>query len=355
MRAPFGSRRILLAFLIVLISRQLFVGRSSLNRASGSMKAKASATALMDSPARGPRSLPTRAVIMSSPCTRSPSPRGATPSAARSGSAALVRGLRDSCGRFPFRRSTRRWFGTSGAGHDVPLRQRVPSPSTTARRSGRMGWCSCWRHCRCVRGVASLAGTGGRRVSASWGASWSGSSSLPPYGRRVAGAPASSRRSRRWLPAVLAMLPALGLYLLASVVRDPGSVGVAQRSGALIRNALFVPYGLLVGTTYGPPVDALHYGDAMALMKSACPWPWRVRGGRDHSRGWRDRRIAARRTRRQRTRAGLVLLLTFLFTLLGSVAVAFATGVNWLPRHSICALSSGDCCCPDGVAPVAFN
>jgi len=142
---------------------------------------------------------------------------------------------------------------------------------------------------------------------------------------------------RRWYPAVLAMLPALGLYLLASVVRDPGSVGVAQNSGSLIRNALFVPYGLLVGTTYGPPVEALHYGDAMALMKT-------------HALGLGGLAVVAlilavgvtaalRRGvlgDRERER-GLLLLLAFLFTLLGSVVVAFATGVNWLPRHSICA------------------
>jgi 4-amino-4-deoxy-L-arabinose transferase-like glycosyltransferase len=143
---------------------------------------------------------------------------------------------------------------------------------------------------------------------------------------------------RRWYPAVLAMLPALGLYLLASVVRDPGSVGVAQRTGALIRNALFVPYGLLVGTTYGPPVEALHYGDAMALLRT-------------HAIGLGVlavvviilavgliavlRRGVLGDRERQR---GLVLLLTFVFAVLGSVVVAVATGVNWLPRHSICAL-----------------
>ena len=143
---------------------------------------------------------------------------------------------------------------------------------------------------------------------------------------------------RRWYPAVLAMLPALGLYLLASQVRDPGSVVIAQRTGSLIRNALFVPYGLLVGTTYGPPVEALHYGDAMALMKT-------------HALGLGALAIVAiiivvgvtavlRRgvlDDRERER-GLVLLLTFLFTLLGSLVIAVVTGVNWLPRHSICAL-----------------
>ena len=76
---------------------------------------------------------------------------------------------------------------------------------------------------------------------------------------------------RTWLPCAAAALPALGFYLLSSAATHPRDAGTTHLSGSLVRNAVFAVYGLLAGTTYGPPLEGLRGPDAAGIVLSY--WP----------------------------------------------------------------------------------
>jgi hypothetical protein len=139
---------------------------------------------------------------------------------------------------------------------------------------------------------------------------------------------------RTWLPCAVAALPAVAFGLLSSVATNPTEAQVTQLSGSLLRNAVFAVYGIVAGTTYGPPVEALHGGGAMTVVLHY--WPSLAILAAVTAIA----ALAAIRTmrsdvlsREQRDVANILLV-----TLLGSYALMFGfallTHLNWQPRHS---------------------
>jgi Dolichyl-phosphate-mannose-protein mannosyltransferase len=139
---------------------------------------------------------------------------------------------------------------------------------------------------------------------------------------------------RTWLPCAVAALPALGFYLLSSAVTHPRDAGTTHLSGSLVRNAVFAVYGILAGTTYGPPLEGLHGPNAANLVLSY--WPSLlvlataailalvatllvIRGDALSS----DERSVS-----------LILLIAFVTSYALMFVFAFATNLNWQPRHS---------------------
>ncbi|MGL4619838.1 MAG: glycosyltransferase family 39 protein, partial [Chroococcidiopsis sp.] len=66
-----------------------------------------------------------------------------------------------------------------------------------------------------------------------------------------------------WLPVAIACLPAAIFYLASPVATDPTKVHVTPSNQSVIQNIAFVFYGLLVGETYGPPIEQMRGGDRL--------------------------------------------------------------------------------------------
>jgi hypothetical protein len=144
--------------------------------------------------------------------------------------------------------------------------------------------------------------------------------------------------ARWWVPAALATVPALLYYASISHLTSPGAEHVAvTRSGfPLIQNILFVGYGALVGTSYGPSIEGLRSANDMAAYALG-QWPLLavlvVTGA-----ALGTLIILALLPNRAGSGRGAALGRLLLALLAGSflLAIVFAWGskINWLPRHS---------------------
>jgi Dolichyl-phosphate-mannose-protein mannosyltransferase len=141
---------------------------------------------------------------------------------------------------------------------------------------------------------------------------------------------------RWWLPAAIAALPAMVFYFGGGQAIDPANkVAVTRWGYPVIESALFVIYGVLVGTTYGPPLLELHSDHrwaavrhhglellilALVLLSMAVVLArilWKGETGSP-----------------QAERASMLLLVTTAVGLGLGTVLAGVSGVTWLPRHS---------------------
>jgi len=139
---------------------------------------------------------------------------------------------------------------------------------------------------------------------------------------------------RTWIPAVAVGVPALVFFLGSRVATHPAQTMVTQRTGSLVRNAVYAVYGTLVGSDYGPPPELLHHGGA--LRTALDYWPQLAVAGlvvlglaASFVFVWREQR-------REGTLSPWTRFLTLTLALSFVVACVFAaaTKVNWQPRHS---------------------
>ena len=141
---------------------------------------------------------------------------------------------------------------------------------------------------------------------------------------------------RWWLPAAIAALPAIVFYIGGGQANDPANkVAVTRWGFPVIESALFVIYGVLVGTTYGPSLLELHSEHrwaavrhhglellilALVLLATAAVLArilWRRETGSP-----------------QAERASMLLLVAAAVGLGLATVLAAVTGVTWLSRHS---------------------
>jgi uncharacterized membrane protein len=141
---------------------------------------------------------------------------------------------------------------------------------------------------------------------------------------------------RWWLPALLAAIPALVFFLGTGQASDPThSISVARHGFPVFESIIFVVYGVLVGTTYGPSVLDLHSDQrwtilrahgleilALVLVLSGVTAAlarvlWKAEG----------------QTKDEQS-ASLVLLTAAVLVMIPATLLAVLTGVTWLPRHS---------------------
>lgn len=74
-----------------------------------------------------------------------------------------------------------------------------------------------------------------------------------------------------WLPTALFCLPAVAFYLASPVATEPTKVNVTLSRQSVIQNLVFVLYGLLVGETYGPPIEQLRSGNKTQILFNYLP------------------------------------------------------------------------------------
>ena len=146
------------------------------------------------------------------------------------------------------------------------------------------------------------------------------------------------RNPRRWLqwwvPAGFFCLPAILYYLTGSNATDPESISVSRFGFPIVQNAVFVLYGILVGTTYGPPQEQLRGEDKIQVVFNY--WPHLLIllivatviflalaiTLLKHRNGSRSQK------------ADYLFASLFVTSYFFNLLFAIVTKINWVPRHS---------------------
>ena len=140
---------------------------------------------------------------------------------------------------------------------------------------------------------------------------------------------------RTWLPCAAAALPAVVFFLMSSSATNPrGAETTHLLGGSLLRNAVFAIYGMVAGTTFGPPIEQLHLPDATQLMLDY--WPSLLGLAVVTVIALAAMLIAVRHgdlTSDER-KVSHVLLIAMLTSYGLMFAFAYVTRLNWQPRHS---------------------
>ena len=144
-----------------------------------------------------------------------------------------------------------------------------------------------------------------------------------------------------WVPAALACIPAL-VYLLGTPVVSGLTDSTNGLGIPLYKNSLFAIYGILVGHTYGPPLEALResgnvlhgilqHAWALVAFAVACgvlfvgflsaqnPFATEFRKEHGQAPGSKPTRF---------------FLVTLLCSFCLAILVAKVSAINWMPRHS---------------------
>ncbi|MFN6482086.1 MULTISPECIES: glycosyltransferase family 39 protein [unclassified Nostoc] len=137
-----------------------------------------------------------------------------------------------------------------------------------------------------------------------------------------------------WIPSVIFSSPMVLFYLSSPAVSDPTATIVTRAGLPIIQNIMFVIYGILVGTSYGPPLEQLRGEEKISIILGY--WPHFlilfivitvIFIALVKSLLRQDQRKIYQQA--NYFFASLLVtsfLLAFLF--------ALATKINWLPRHS---------------------
>jgi hypothetical protein len=147
-----------------------------------------------------------------------------------------------------------------------------------------------------------------------------------------------------WVPAVIACVPA-GIYFLGTPA--VGQLAMDSTNGLglpLYKNSLFALYGILVGHTFGPPLDALR--ESGQLTNTLINYAWQLTalaiamlllgGGFLRSQFIVFKNSSSLQgDKNQRFVSGNRFFLALLvFSSLMAALVAKVSGINWMPRHS---------------------
>ncbi|MEH2319511.1 glycosyltransferase family 39 protein [Nostoc sp.] len=137
-----------------------------------------------------------------------------------------------------------------------------------------------------------------------------------------------------WIPAVIFSSGMIWFYLSSPAASDPTATTVTRTGLPIVQNIMFVIYGTLVGTSYGPPLEQLRDANRIKILLDY--WP--------HFLIFINvitvifialvKSLLTQRKTKRYQRADFLFtsllvtsfLLTFLFALI--------TKINWLPRHS---------------------
>ncbi|MFN6535772.1 MAG: glycosyltransferase family 39 protein [Nostoc sp. EkiNYC01] len=146
------------------------------------------------------------------------------------------------------------------------------------------------------------------------------------------------RNFKEWLkwsiPALIFSSPMIWFYLSSPAASDPTATAVTRTGLPIVQNIMFVIYGILVGTSYAPPLEELRGDDKIQILLGY--WP--------HLLIFFITVIAIfvalftsllkQSKRKIYQRADYLFALIFLISFLLNFLFALATKINWLPRHS---------------------
>jgi len=139
---------------------------------------------------------------------------------------------------------------------------------------------------------------------------------------------------RRWVPAVIASIPALVFFLGSRVSSAPSDAQVTKLGGSVLRNAVFAVYGTLVGTSYGPPIQRLQASAGVRTLLDY--WPALTVFALVAAALVVAGVVALRRGRPTAAQRHHATLLAVALAVSYVLMIAFTavTRLNWQPRHS---------------------
>lgn len=136
-----------------------------------------------------------------------------------------------------------------------------------------------------------------------------------------------------WLPAAFFCLPAVLFYLVSPFATAPNKVLVTFSTQPIIFNIAYAIYGLLVGETYGPPIENLRGDSKFQALLSYLPHLLILLivstilflcllGGLRHAEA------------RKYQYSDRFFISLFIVSFILAFLFAVVTKLNWLPRHS---------------------
>ena len=137
-----------------------------------------------------------------------------------------------------------------------------------------------------------------------------------------------------WIPPIIFSSPIIWFYLSSPAASDPTATIVTRTGLPIVQNLMFVIYGILVGTSYGPPLEKLRDDQKINVLLGY--WPhfliFIIVIGVIFVALSTSLLRYSKRTRYQQADYFFTSLLVISFFL--AFLFAFATKINWLPRHS---------------------
>jgi 4-amino-4-deoxy-L-arabinose transferase-like glycosyltransferase len=142
---------------------------------------------------------------------------------------------------------------------------------------------------------------------------------------------------RWWLPTAVFSLPVSIFYLASPAAADPSATAVTRTGIPIVQNALFVLYGILVGTTYGPPLTELRGEERLKVMFGY--WPHLLLLALVVAvivLALASRLLKTYKSKRlqQYQQADYLFAYLLFFSFVLGLIFALVTKMNWLPRHS---------------------
>ncbi|QSJ18395.1 glycosyltransferase family 39 protein [Nostoc sp. UHCC 0702] len=137
-----------------------------------------------------------------------------------------------------------------------------------------------------------------------------------------------------WIPAAIFSLPIIWFYLSSPAASDPTSTSVTRSGLPIFKNAIFVIYGILVGTSYGPPMEELRDDARIRFLLS--DWPQLILllivialilTGLVAN-------LLEKYDSHKYQHANYLFVCLFITSFFLSFLFAQVTKINWLPRHS---------------------
>ncbi|MEH2252369.1 glycosyltransferase family 39 protein [Nostoc sp.] len=137
-----------------------------------------------------------------------------------------------------------------------------------------------------------------------------------------------------WIPPVVFSSPMILFYLSSPAASDPTATTVTRSGLPIVQNIMFVIYGILVGTSYGPPLEELRDDEKIKVVLGY--WP--------HLLIFiivitviflaLVTSLLKSRKRKRYQQADYFFTLLLVTSFLLAFMFALVTKINWLPRHS---------------------
>ncbi|MEH1903670.1 MAG: glycosyltransferase family 39 protein [Nostoc sp.] len=137
-----------------------------------------------------------------------------------------------------------------------------------------------------------------------------------------------------WIPPVIFSSPMIWFYLSSPAASDPTATTVTRSGLPIIQNIMFVIYGILVGTSYGPPLEQLRDDKKIKILLSYWPHFLILITVITVIVIALLRSLLKQQKRKRYQRADYLFTSLLVTSFLLNFLFALATKINWLPRHS---------------------
>jgi uncharacterized membrane protein len=139
---------------------------------------------------------------------------------------------------------------------------------------------------------------------------------------------------RWWIPAVVFSSPMILFYLSSPAASNPTGTQVTRTGLPIITNIMFVIYGILVGTSYGPPLEKLRDQEKISIVFDYWPQLLILFIVITVIFLALVKNILRHRKKKRYQQADYFFTSLLVISFLLTFAFALVTKINWLPRHS---------------------